>query len=113
MNPGTISMTNSGLTTTDDKQNSKIETTKRKAPICSICEKSVGINSKRMICTNCKLRTHLHCTNTKTLPISNTKNVKEWICFSCVSLELPFYKVKDELSTNTESDANDTNEHIE
>ena len=46
MNPGPISMTNSGLTPTNDKQNSKIETTKRKAPICSICEKSVGINSK-------------------------------------------------------------------
>ena len=63
------------------------------------------MNSKRMICTYCKLLTHLHRTNTKALTISKTKNAKEWICFSCASIELPFHKVKDELSTNTETGA--------
>ena len=57
--------------------------------------------------------THLHSTNTKTLTISNTKNAKEWICFSGASIELPFHKVKDELNTNIKSDANYTNEHLE
>ena len=66
-----------------------------------------------MICTYCKLLTNLVCTNTKTLTISNTKNAKEWICFSCASIELPFGKVKYRLSTNIESDANYTNEHLE
>ena len=66
-----------------------------------------------MICTYCKLLTHLHCTNAKTLTISNTKNAKEWICFSCASIELPFRKVKDELSANIKSDANYPNEHLE
>ena len=80
-NPGPTSTTNSALTPTNNKQNSKKAATKRKAPICSICEKTVRINSKRMICTYCKLLTHLHCTNTKILTISNTKNAKEWICF--------------------------------
>ena len=66
-----------------------------------------------MICTYCKLLTHLHCTNTKIQTISNTKNAKDWICFSCALIELPFHKVKDELSTNIKSDANCTNEHLE
>ena len=59
-NPGPTSTTNSALTPTNNKQNSKKAATKRKAPICSICEKTVRINSKRMICTYCKLLTHLH-----------------------------------------------------
>ena len=66
-----------------------------------------------MICTYCKLLTHLHCANTKIQTISNTKNAEDWICFSCASIELPFHKVKDELSTNIKSDANYTNEHLE
>ena len=39
--------------------------------------------------------------------------MKDWICFSCASIELPFHKVKDELSSNIKSDANYTNEHLE
>ena len=57
-NPGPTS--SSGSTPTNDKQNSIKETTKHKAPICSVCEKTVCINSKRMTCTYCKLLTHLH-----------------------------------------------------
>ena len=66
-----------------------------------------------MICTYCKLLTHLHCTDTKTIAISNTKNAKDWICFSCASIEPPFHKVKDELSSNIKSDASYTIEHLE
>ena len=72
-NPGPTSKRNSALTPTNNKQNSKKAPTKRKAPICSICEKTVRINSKLMICTYCKLLTHLHCTDTKIQTISNTK----------------------------------------
>ena len=97
----------------NDKQNSKQATTRRKAPICSVCEKTVRMNSKRMTCTYCKLLIHLHCTNTKSLIISDTKNSKEWTCFSCASTELPYNKVRDELNTNIESDENYTNEHLE
>ena len=65
-----------------------------------------------MICSYCKLLTHLHSTNTKI--ISNTKkNAREWICFSCTSIELPFHKVKDELSTNIKSRTNYTNKQLE
>ena len=98
---------------TNNKQSSKKAATKGKAPICSVCEKTVRVNSKRMICTYCKLLTHLHCTNTKIQTISNTKNAKDCICFSCASIELPFHKVKDELSTNIKSDVNYTNEQLE
>ena len=104
--------TNLGLTPTNNKQNSKKSATKRKVPICSICEKTVRINSKRMICVYYKLLTHLHCTN------RNTNNFKHQKCekvdlFSCASIELPFHKVKDELSTNMKSDAKYTSEHLE
>ena len=111
--PWPTSTTNSGSTPKNNKQNSKKTTTKRKAPICSVCEKTVRINSKRMICTYCELMTHLHCTNTKPLSISDTKNTKEWTCFSSASIELPSHKVRDELNTNVESDENYTNEHLE
>ena len=94
-----------------NKQNSKKATTKHKTPICLVCEKTVRINSKRLICTYCKLLAHLHCTNIKLLTISNTKNANEWICFSCPSIELPFHEVKDESNTNGESDGNYINEH--
>ena len=66
-----------------------------------------------MICTYCKFLIHLHCTNTKSLTISNTKNTKEWTYFSCALIELLFHKVRDELNANVESDENYTNEHLE
>ena len=112
-NPGPISTTNSGLTPTNNKHNSKKAATKCKAPISLICEKTVHINSTRTIYTYCKLLTNLYHTNTKTLTISNTENMKDWICFSCASIELLFHKVKNELSSNIKSDANYTNEHLE
>ena len=112
-NPGPTSTTNLGLTPTSNKQNSKKAATRRKAPICSICEKTLRINSKRMICIYYKLLTHLHCTNTETQTISDTKNAKKWIYFSCASIELPFHKVKDDLNTNIKRDAKYTNEHLE
>ena len=40
MNPGPTSTINSGSTLTNNKQNSNKATTKRKAPICSVCEKT-------------------------------------------------------------------------
>ena len=73
-NPGPTSTTNSGSTPTNDKQNSKKATAKRKAPIYLLCEKTVHINSKRMLCTYCKHLTPLHYTNTKS-QMRNT-NVK-------------------------------------
>ena len=45
-NPGPPSTTNSGLTPTNNKQNNKKAAMKRKAPICSICEKTVHIYPK-------------------------------------------------------------------
>ena len=86
--------------------------------------KILRINSKRMISTYCKLLKDLHFTNTKSLTISDTKNAKEWTCFVlcvclcvvcvcvfvCASIVLPFCKVRDELNTTVESDANYTNE---
>ena len=79
-------------TPTNDKQKSKKPTAKRKTPICSVCEKTVRINSKRMIRTYCKLLTHLHCTNTKSLTVSDTKNTKEWTYFLALELSCCFTK---------------------
>ena len=79
-------------TPTNDKQNSKKPTAKRKTPICSVCEKTVRINSKRIIRTYCKLLTHLHCTNTKSLTVSDTKNTKEWTYFLALELICCFTK---------------------
>ena len=111
---GSASATNLGSTPTNDEQNNKNATTaKRKSPIGSVCEKTVRINSKWMICTYCKLQAHLHNTNTKSLIILNQKNAKEWTSFSCVSIELPFHKLRDQLNTSIEKNANYTNEHLQ
>ena len=66
-----------------------------------------------MICTYCKLQAHLHNTNTKSLIILNQKNAKEWTSFSCVSIELPFHKLRDQLNTSIEKNANYANEHLQ
>lgn len=57
-----------------------------------------------MMCTYCKILTHK---NTRSLTLSNTKNVNGWI--SCASIKLPYYKVRDSLNTYVESDENYTN----
>ena len=100
---GPRSATNSGWTPTNDKQNSKNTTT-------PVCQKTVRMNSKRMICTNRILLTHLHRTNTKSLTISDSKNAKEWICFPWLQLSYRFTKW--EINTNVKSDANYTDEHL-
>ena len=69
-----------------------------------MCETQKRSNSKRMMCTYCKLPTHK---STRSLTLSDTKNAKEWI--SCASIKLPFYKVRDSLDTYVESDENCTN----
>ena len=38
---------------------------------------------------------------------------KEWTCFSCASIELPFHRVRDELNISVERDANCAIEHLE
>ena len=43
----------------------------------------------------------------------DSKIAKEWTCFSCASIELPFHRVRDELNISVERDANCANEHLE
>ena len=86
-NPSPTSTTNSGLTPTNNKK----QQWNVKLQFVQFMKKTGRINPKQMICPYCKLLTHLHCTNTKILTISNTKNAKEWICFSCASIELRFH----------------------
>ena len=88
-NPVPTSTANSRSTPTNDKQNIKKATTKRKAPICSVCEKTVSINSKRMICTYCKLLTHLHCAN---LQFQTAKMRKSEFVFLALQLSYRFTK---------------------
>ena len=56
-------------------------------------------------------------TDTKIQTIQTPKMQKigfAFLAFTCFfSIELPFHKVKDELSTNIKTDANCTNEHLE
>ena len=103
---------NSGSTPTNDKRNPKKATTKRKAPICSVCEKTAHINSKRMICTHHNHLTHLHFTNKITDSFRQQKCEREGFFF-CASIEVPFDKIRDELNTNVERDENYTREHLE
>lgn len=82
-NPGRKSTTNSRSTPTPNKQNSKKPTIKRKIAICSLCKKTVSVNAKLMVSTNCKIMIHSHSTNTRAKTISDTENAKEWTFFLC------------------------------
>ena len=69
---------------------------------CGICNNSVKINQKGLLCTTCNQWIHLSCSH---VPIHSYNNHKEnfygWECKKCVLKHLPFFKSKSMADTNT------------
>ena len=69
-------------------QSNDIETNPGPSPKCSICEKTVRINQKRLLCEHCREVTHAKCVNQANV-IQNSRTPHLWTCQQCLHLELP------------------------
>ena len=59
---------------------------------CELCNKTVRINSKKLMCIHCKSLVNLQCSTLKgILIIKNSRKAHEWACKSCNFKELPFF----------------------
>lgn len=54
--------------------------------LCSICDRNVSINCRRVLCDICQCWTHLKCSSLAILPM----NSAQWFCQVCLSEIFPF-----------------------
>ena len=64
-------------------------------PICSTCNKTVRINSRRLECEICRNQTHQKCAQVSSVNIPNARTPAVWTCFTCSLSYLPFFHVRD------------------
>ena len=63
-----------------------------KGYLCGICQKSVKINHKGLLCTQCRKWIHISCARiTESLYNDPSELFISWICPRCVLSQLPFY----------------------
>ena len=72
--------------------------------LCTSCNKTVRINSKRVECTTCKGQQHLKCCKSAAINVQSARIPATWTCHSCLLSTLPFFGVRDILHTNAEQD---------
>ena len=88
-------------------------------PICSTCNKTVRINSRRLTCEICKNQTHLKCKKGLNVNIPDARTPATWTCTNCSLSYLPFFQVRDLNATDFQSEPEPINvittecEHIE
>lgn len=63
-------------------------------PICSACNKTVRINSRRFVCEICRNQTHQKCAN-NSIHIPNARTPVTWTCTTCSLSYLPFFHARD------------------
>ena len=74
-----------------DHQQTKPKSDRLRSSACNLCNKTVRINSKKLMCIHCKSLVHLQCSTLKAiLIIKNSRKAHEWVCESCHFRELPF-----------------------
>lgn len=60
--------------------------------LCGICQKSVKVNQKGLLCTHCKKWVHISCARvSESLYDDPSELFIAWICPRCVLIQLPFY----------------------
>ena len=66
-------------------------------PKCSVCNKGVGTNRKRLQCSQCHNLTHVTCLNISKFEQKHytAKSVNYWTCNDCTLSILPFYNTRD------------------
>ena len=74
-----------------DNQQTKPKSDRIRSSNCDLCNKTVQINSKKLMCIHCKSLVHLQCSTLKAiLMIKNSRKAHEWVCESCHFKEPPF-----------------------
>ena len=62
--------------------------------LCTSCEKTVRINSKRLECLVCKEQLHYKCSKMN-IQIKNARIPYQWTCHSCTLSSLPYFNIRD------------------
>ena len=79
-----------------DNHPTKPKSDRQRSSTCDLCNKTVRINSKKLMCIHCKSLVHLQCFTLKAiLIIKNSRKAHEWVCESCHFRELPFSGVRE------------------
>ena len=87
--------TNPGPANRDNHQ-TKPEFDRLRSSTCDLCNKTVRINSKKLMCIHCKSLVHLQCSTLKAiLIIKSSRKAHEWVCESCHFRELPFSELRE------------------
>ena len=82
--------TNPGPVTPDNQQ-TKPKSDRLPSSACQLCNKAVRMNSKRLMCINCRSLVHLQCSTLNAiLIIKNSRKAHDRVCESCHFKELPF-----------------------
>ena len=97
-----------------DNQQTKPKSDRSPSSNCELCNKTVRINSKKLMCIHCKSLVHLQCSTLKAiLIIKNSRKAHEWVCESCHFRELPFSGVRifHEITATSPTTINRVREH--
>ena len=64
-----------------DNQQTKPKSDRLPSSTCELCNKTVRIKSKKLMCIHCKSLVHLQCSTLKAiLIIENSRKAHEWVC---------------------------------
>ena len=97
-----------------DNQQTKPKSDRLRSSTCNLCNKTVRINSKKLMCIHCKSLVHLQCSALKAILIKkNSRKAHEWVCESCHFRELPFSGVRvfHEITATSPTTINRVREH--
>ena len=74
-----------------DKQQTKPKSDHLPSSICQLCNKTVPINSTRLVCIHCRSLVHLQCSSRQAILIrKNSRKNHKWVCENYHFKELPF-----------------------
>ena len=74
------------------------------AATCETCNKTIRTNTKRLSCIYCNNKTHLLCSSSYNIKITNSRTVAIWTCSKSCFRELPFASLRDIEDVNKNTD---------
>ena len=63
--------------------------------LCTSCDKTVRVNSKRVECISCKEQQHLKCCKSFAITVRSARIPAKWTCSKCLLSVLPFHHLRD------------------
>ena len=74
------------------------------AATCETCNKTIRTNTKRLSCICCNNKTHLLCSSSYNIKITNSRTSAIWMCSKSCFRELPFASPRDIEDANKNTD---------